>query len=205
MKLLTTKQLVRIGRVLCFDWDDDDDKLSEEEKKRIDDIIYPVKQKINKDTLNAAKKASLNKYFTGKIKEHDITIEKIEESYGDGGFSIQPQEFTDFLKTIITIFGPNSRLNWIMVDNKTNFNSLFAHSTFTGNISEWKIKEGANCSYMFAYSEFDTWEHLPKELRDELINPQRGIDTTGIFHGCKGEQKFYQKIEEERKNNPTNH
>jgi len=163
MKLLTTKQLVRIGRVRCFDLDDDF------EAEGAQDSIYSVKQKINDEYL-ASQKWIQDREFSQKN-----IIDPIRK-----GICLE-----DVIAADVSFF--------------TNLRGLFAHYAYDIDISGWTFADNADCSYMFAFSEFDQWEHLPKELRDELINPQRKIDTTGIFYGCKREIEFYQEIEKERK------
>jgi len=144
-------------------------------------LILPLLDLIRRNrSLSQKQKTEFNDYINKGASYPDSLWEA----------DLCPISVTDLANLInksIAVFGPECNLNWINVTGVTNFRGLFLHSSFKGKISSWKIADGADCSYMFAFSEFDKRENLPKCLRDEF-NPSNNIDTTGIFCGCKIEQ-----------------
>jgi len=230
MKLLTTKQLVEIGRVYCFEFEDDVEDGNNKDK------IYPQKQSVrpkleeHKAKMNYAcisqyeLKPIVDKLIKGaKLLPPEIKLFKSRIALNKDGQHVTYKLSKDsnknrkqleiLISRAIEILDVNGDLNWIDISNVKNFRGLFLHSSFVGNLSYWKIPYGADCSYMFAFSDFDNVNYLPKiannlgciNLIDEIEEQRYGVNTTGIFHRCKGEQKFYQKIEEERTNPQINH
>ena len=73
-------------------------------------------------------------------------------------YSCQPKtkdELKDIIHDRMEKEGMNCDLNDIDTSLITDMSSLFAYSSFTGNISKWDISNVTNMDYMFIGSSFD--------------------------------------------------
>ena len=103
-------------------------------------------------------------------------------------YSCQPKTKNELVKIIndrIAENGPDCDLNDIDTSLITDMSSLFAYSSFTGDISKWDISNVTSMDYMFIGSSFDgdisNWK-IPDNCH-----------TTYMFLNCKIKEEYKPK------------
>ena len=111
---------------------------------------------------NVQKKVNLHiltKNVTEVIENNDRKLFKdIIENQWDGEnpiFFASDDNLKDVVYFSIYTLGNKVNLNWIGTSNVTNMRSMFANSSFNGDISRWDVSNVTDMHYMFLGSKFN--------------------------------------------------
>ena len=95
------------------------------------------------------------------------------------------KELEEIIGERISKEGPDCNLNDIDTSLIEDMSSLFAYSSFTGNISKWDISNVTNMDYMFIGSEFN------QDISNWKIN--KDFKTIAMFRDCSIKNEFKPK------------